>query len=150
VAGVSQHEIDIKQQQQIGKAFREIADLRGDVTKIETALIGIDGTNGLRGELRDFIQHMNLRMSSQDGMLKIITDNMVRYDQFQRAVETRLENYMKYERIATCHGKSELDKYLASIQRDNNEIKKARIALIGAVIVAVIGAGASVVAVFVK
>jgi hypothetical protein len=147
---LNQHEIDMKQQQQIGKAFREIADLRGDVTKIETALIGIDGNNGLRGELRDFISQMAVRMSSQDGMLKIINDNMVRYDQFQQGVETRLENYMKYERIATCHGKSALDKYLESIQRDNTEIRKARIALVAAVIVAVLGAGASVISVILK
>jgi hypothetical protein len=147
---VDQHEIDMKQQQQIGKAFREIADLRGDVTKIETALIGFDGNNGLRGELREFMQQMGVRMSSQDGMLKIISENMVRYDQFQKAVELRLENYMKFERVATCHGKSALDKYLESIQRDNNEIRKARIAMTAAILVAVIGAGASVISVVLK
>jgi hypothetical protein len=147
---VDQHEIDMKQQQQIGKAFREIADIRGDVTRIETALIGIDGKNGIRGELREFMAQMGVRMSSQDGMLKIITDNMVQYDTFQRGVETRLETYMKFERIATCHGKSELNKYLESLEKENNEVRKSRIAMTAGIVVALISAAASIIAGVIK
>ena len=133
------HEVDIRHQKEIGIAYREIADVRGEVKELRTSLVGLDGDNGLRGELREFMAQMGVRMSSQDGMLKVISDNMVRYDQFQHGVEVRLDNYMRFERIATCHGKSALNTYLASLEADNVEIKKERIAMTKAVIVAVIG-----------
>ena len=144
------HEVDIRHQKEIGIAYREIADVRGEVKELRTAIIGIDGNNGLRGELREFMAQMGARMSNQDGMLEVISDSITRHDAFQGAVEARFENYMKYERIATCHGKSALDKYLESIQRDNNEIRKSRIAMTAAVIVALIGAASSVVTVILK
>jgi hypothetical protein len=147
---VDQHEIDMKQQQQIGKAFREIADIRGDVTRIETALIGIDGKNGIRGELREFMAQMGVRMSSQDGMLKIISDTIGKHDAFQDAVEARFENYMKFERLATCHGKSELNKYLESLEKENNEVRKSRIAMTAGIVVALISAAASIIAGVIK
>jgi hypothetical protein len=142
---VDAHEVDIRHQKEIGIAYREIADVRGEVKELRTALVGLDGDNGLRGELREFMAQMGVRMSSQDGMLKIISDTIGKHDAFQGAVESRFENYMKFERIATCHGKSALNNYLASLEADNVEIKKERIAMTRAVIVATIGSGGALI-----
>jgi hypothetical protein len=60
-------DVDLKQEKSIGKLFSEINSLR-------TSVIGIDGQNGLRGELRGFTIKMEQRMDKQDKALNELND----------------------------------------------------------------------------
>lgn len=60
-------DIDLEQEKSIGKLFSEINSLR-------TSVIGIDGQNGLRGELRGFTIKMEQRMDKQDKALNELND----------------------------------------------------------------------------
>jgi hypothetical protein len=144
--------IAFEQQRDIGKAFREIADVRGeiktvqgDLQQLRTAIIGIDGNNGLRGELREFMERLDEKQNEQDTRLLTIMESQLGQSHWKNQVETRLDNYLKFERAATCHGKSALDKYLEQLETDNVELKKQRIAGIIAIVTTLLGIGGGII-----
>lgn len=125
--------------------LKDVGKLWSAVHRIEVALTGIDGKNGLRGELRAFQESTQDHLTDQDSKL----EGMARW---KDAVEARFDSYLKHERAATCVGKSALDDYLARLEHDQEEaltrrrqsdtlvieLKKQRLALFAAVLVALI------------
>ena len=111
---------DLQQQKDIGKAFREISDLRGDVKELRTALVGIDGRNGLRGELRTFMEESRIHMAKLDEMMKGAYE-------WQAESEQRFRHYLDVERKETCYGAELLDDYIKEqekIQQGNLERRR--------------------------
>lgn len=129
---------DLQQQRDIGKLWGAVERQGGAIKELRTALVGIDGSNGLRGELREFMAQMGSRMSTQDDVLAEIKESRDDVDEWRQTVESRFDTYMRFEREATCHGKSALNDYLKTIKRDSDSIRKERITVIGAIIVALI------------
>ena len=128
-----------EQQRDIGKAFREIADLRGDVKEIRTAVIGIDGKNGIRGELRDFIILMDKRMTSQDSAIEEIKkQGDARMDKIEDEVteiDARVvsavewgQNVWEVQRHlpGQCIGKAALEEYEARVAKEAQDRKEER------------------------
>lgn len=134
----------VEQQKDIGKAFREIADLRGDFKELRVAIVGIDSNNGLRGEIREFMAQFGGRMTDQDTVLRQISDAQVETDHWKRESQARFETYLQYEREATCHGKEALDKYVEKIEVEKVDIRKQNIILIGTIISALLASGAAI------
>jgi hypothetical protein len=130
-------DIDLEQEKSIGKLFSEINSLR-------TSVIGIDGQNGLRGELRGFTIKMEQRMDKQDKALKELND-------WRNETSHALTEFITYSRRDTCYGikalneyKKEKDKECQEIKEHQTELKKARLTTMSAVIVALLTAIASV------
>jgi len=129
----------IDQQRDIGKLWGAVEKTNGDVKALTVALVGMNGDNGLRGELREFIR-------------KFDADHAVRL----AAVEERVEEGIQYgkqlweverHKPGSCIGKAALDTHLASLAvRDKkaNDLNKYLIGMLGSMIVALISAGASV------
>ena len=148
---------DLEQQRDIGKAFREISDLRGDVRELRTALVGIDGRNGLRGELRAYIEESRQHMAKLDEMVKGAYE-------WQAESEQRFRRDINVERKETCYGAELLQEYKeeqAQITEDSRErrrhsdellveLEKQRIASRQVLAVAVITAIASIVVALIK
>ena len=148
---------DLEQQRDIGKAFREISDLRGDVKELRTTIVGIDGRNGLRGELRTFIEESREHMAKLDEMMKGAYE-------WQAGTEQRIRHYIDVERKETCYGAELLDEYIKeqdtikkdSIERRRHadtlvmELEKQKIATRGVMIAAVIAALASLATAIIK
>jgi hypothetical protein len=108
--------------------------LEAQIREIRTALIGIDGQNGLRGELRDFLK----RYEARDGEVR----------EWQKAVEDRWNNYIQAEREETCYGSARLDKYIKDEEKRRNERRQTDITAVEfrkAVTVALITSMASVI-----
>jgi hypothetical protein len=141
---VAEKDIQVEQQRDLGKAFREIADVRGELREVKTAMVGIDGKNGLRGELKEFMRVLGGRLDSQDEKLEEIADAQSESGNWKQLIESRLNNYMLFERAATCHGKSALDSYLAGIQKENVELKKQRMQGIVAIVTSILGVGGTI------
>lgn len=136
---------ELEQQRDIGKAFREISDLRGDVKELRTALVGIDGHNGLRGELREFMERFE--------------DSHKEYGKRIDAVEERVEEGISYGKHlwevernlpGGCIGKVALDEYRNGLEQKERrsedlgvELKKSRIAMLVAILVAVMTSATS-------
>jgi len=139
---------DIDQQKDIGKAFFYIARLEGDIKNLTTAVIGIDGNNGLRGELREFMAQIGRRMESQED--------------YQEKLSRDLQHYLDVGRAETCIGKAALEDYVSQVKIDEQkivdamatrekrdqtfelEIKKSRITMLTAIIVAALAATATI------
>lgn len=148
---------DLEQQRDIGKAFREISDLRGDVKELRTALVGIDERNGLRGELRTFIEESRTHMAKLDEMMKDAYE-------WQAESEQRFRHYLDVERKETCYGAELLQEYkdeqdqIIEDSRERRrhsdellvELEKQRIASRQVLAVAVITAIASIVVALIK
>ena len=124
------------QQRDIGKLWAAVKELR-------VALIGLDGTNGLRGELREFIAHFDAEHSPR---LTAVEDRVEEGISMGR----RLYDYERHQPGA-CIGKAALDKYIEEVKMQKEEdskvvteMKKARITMITAIVVALIYAAASV------
>jgi len=110
------------------------AQLEAQIREIRTALIGIDGQNGLRGELRDFLKRYEAR------------DMEVR--EWQKAVEDRWNNYIRSERVQTCYGAAQLDEYIQQEEKRRAERRQTDITAVEfrkAVTVALITSMASVI-----
>lgn len=136
----------VEQQKDIGKAFREIADLRGEVREIRTALVGIDGQNGLRGEVRAFMETIqkqdrrleekivaqekaiNDRLDEQDAVLQEITTKTT--ERIEK-IEDSFMHYKEVERVSTCQGQKILDDHIYNDhimpKKEETEIKVAKI-----------------------
>lgn len=130
-------DVDLEQEKSIGKLFSEINSLR-------TSVIGIDGQNGLRGELRGFTIKMEQRMDKQDKALNELND-------WRNETSHALTEFITYSRRDTCYGikalneyKKEKDKECQEIKEHQTELKKARLTTMSAVIVALLTAIASV------
>jgi len=128
---------DIDQQRDIGKLWGAMERTNGDVRELRVALVGIDGTNGLRGELREFIERFEADHA------KRLSD-----------VEDRVEEGIAYgkhlyevarHQPGACIGKAALDSYIAQMEAKDKrstdlsiEIGKSRQAMLAAILVAVI------------
>lgn len=130
-------DIDLEQEKSIGKLFSEINSLR-------TSVIGIDGQNGLRGELRGFTIKMEQRMDKQDKALNELND-------WRNETSHVLTEFITYSRRDTCYGikalneyKKEREKEFQAMKEHQTELKKARLTTMSAVIVALLTAIASV------
>lgn len=130
-------DIDLEQEKSIGKLFSEINSLR-------TSVIGIDGQNGLRGELRGFTIKMEQRMDKQDKALNELND-------WRNETSHALTEFITYSRRDTCYGikalneyKKEREKEFQAMKEHQTELKKARLTTMSAVIVALLTAIASV------
>lgn len=130
-------DVDLEQEKSIGKLFSEINSLR-------TSVIGIDGQNGLRGELRGFTIKMEQRMDKQDKALNELND-------WRNETSHALTEFITYSRRDTCYGikalneyKKEREKESQAIKEHQTELKKARLTTMSAVIVALLTAIASV------
>jgi len=148
---------DLEQQRDIGKAFREISDLRGDVKELRTALVGIDGRNGLRGELRAYMEESRQHMAKLDEMMKGAYE-------WQAETEQRFRHYLDVERKETCYGAELFQKYKEEQDRiieDSHErrrhsdellveLEKQRIASRQVLAVAIITSIASIVVALIK
>jgi hypothetical protein len=102
---------DFEQQRDIGKAFREVADLRGEVRELKTALVGINGRNGLRGELKEFVNIMRLRMDSQDNALKQLASTLDQSVSAQAEETARIDKRID-DAVAWGHNVWERERYL--------------------------------------
>jgi len=130
-------DVDLKQEKSIGKLFSEINSLR-------TSVIGIDGQNGLRGELRGFTTKMEQRMDKQDKALNELND-------WRNETSYALTEFITYSRRDTCYGikalneyKKEKDKETQAMKEHQTELKKARLTVLSAIGVALISAGVAV------
>jgi hypothetical protein len=92
------------------------AHLEAEIREIRTALIGLDGKNGLRGELRAFID----RHDQRDGDIK----------SWQKSVEDRWNTYIQTERQATCYGSAKLDEYIKQEEKRREDRRKTDITAI--------------------
>jgi len=132
------------QQRDIGKLWGAMERTNGDIKELRVALVGIDGTNGLRGELRDFIR-------------KFDSDYAVRLVEVENRVEEGIamgKQLYEVERHkpGACIGKTALDQYVNKIEAQDKrstdlsvELRKARLTTIGAIIVAGISSAAPVI-----
>jgi len=125
------------QQRDIGKLWGAMERTNGDVRELRVALVGLHGDNGLRGELRAFMD-------------KFENDHGARL----QAVEARVEEGIDYgkhlyeverHQPGACIGKAALDAYVAGIETKERrttdlsiEIGKSRRAMLAAILVAVI------------
>ena len=130
-------DVDLKQEKSIGKLFSEINSLR-------TSVIGIDGQNGLRGELRGFTIKMEQRMDKQDKALNELND-------WRNETAHALTEFITYSRRDTCYGikalneyKKEKDKETQAMKEHQTELKKARLTVLSAIGVALISAGVAI------
>lgn len=96
-------DVDYQQQKDISKLWSAIIEIR-------TALVGIDGTNGLRGEFRDFVKKADTR------------DVEIR--RWQKEVEERWNKYLSQERITTCIGSKRLESYIEEEKQKREERRK--------------------------
>ncbi|OPY04987.1 MAG: hypothetical protein A4E61_00487 [Syntrophorhabdus sp. PtaB.Bin184] len=92
---------------------RETGKLWGAIRELKTAMIGIDGKNGIRGEFRDFTEK-EFKTAMQD-----IKEHLERQDEILEEVgkwkeefEHRFDKYLTHERAATCVGKKALEEYI--------------------------------------
>ena len=130
-------DIDLEQEKSIGKLFSEINSLR-------TSVIGIDGQNGLRGELRGFTIKMEQRMDKQDKALNELND-------WRNETSYALTEFITYSRRDTCYGikalneyKKEREKESQAMKEHQTELKKARLTVLSAIGVALISAGVAI------
>lgn len=127
------------QQRDIGKLWGAFERLNGDVRELRVALVGIDSTNGLRGELRSFIE-------------KFDADHAVRLKDVEDRVEEGIAlgkhlYHIERHKPGECIGKAALDAHLASIEVKEKKIAdrdKYLIAMMGSMAVALITSAASV------
>jgi hypothetical protein len=118
---------------------------------LEVALIGIDGKNGIRGTLMEFMKGTSERLDHQDKMLTSLT-------KAGAESERRFRDYLTFERERTCYGKAHFDKEMAQMKtivtqcqtivqdamnKDTKtaaQLQKARLAMLSVVLVALITA----------
>jgi len=134
---------DIDQQRDIGKLWGAMERTNGDVRELRVAIVGIDGTNGLRGELREFIEQYAKEHSVRLGAVEDRVEEGIQFGQHLWEVE-------RYAPGA-CIGKNALDKYVEDLNAKEKrstdlsvELRKSRVAMMTAIFVAVITSAASV------
>jgi len=110
---------DLDQEKSIGKAFTAIARLEGEFKEIKTALIGIDGRNGLRGELREFAERVEAQTEAQNRRTREL-------EEWRIDIEKRLQEYLHVTRPQTCIGKKALEEYVEQVEAKVEEHKDER------------------------
>lgn len=106
-------------QQRLDQAFHAIAKVDGQFKEIRTALIGIDGTNGLRGEFRTFAEKMDDRLDRQDEALQ-------KFNDWKGKVEDQWSLYLAKGRQESCIGKAALEEYEAKLEAKLESKKNER------------------------
>lgn len=101
------------------------ARLEGELARIVDALWGRDGTNGINGRTKA----LEVKVSQLE-------------DDVQEAV-TWGKRVWEVERPSACIGKAALDEYVKSKKREADEVRKARMALYGALGAALISAASA-------
>jgi len=114
----------IEQQKQIGIVFREVADLRGEVKELRVAMIGIDGKNGIRGDMQDFMQYV------KEEIVNKLKD-----------METIMEEHINEDHAKACYYLQ--DKEVRA--KESIELKKVRMTVIAMGVVALISAASAIV-----
>jgi len=121
----------------VGKLWGAIERTNGDVKALTVALVGMNGDNGLRGELRDFISTFK-------------DDHAVRLTELEDRVEEGIAMgknmyFVDRHKPGECIGKVALDKYVTEIDAQNTKnqqastaMKTATMAMIGMIIVSMI------------
>lgn len=94
---------------------KDIGKLWGAIKEIRTALIGLDGTNGLRGEFREFAERMEARQDEHEIQLKERVE-------WERDLEARLQLYLTKTRKDTCEGLHALDAYKEQLEKEDRQI----------------------------
>ncbi len=127
----------------VGKLWGALERTNGDVKALTVAIVGIDGTNGLRGELREFIEQFREEHSPRIATLEDRVEEGIAYGKHLYDVERH--------KPGACIGKVALDKHIAELESRQQksesaavEMGKARMAMIGMIIVSMITALASV------
>jgi hypothetical protein len=141
----------------------DVARLYTDFAELKTAVIGIDGTNGIKGELKKHIElnHANINVLHKeikdinvkvDRLITEVSGKFTDSDKRLTEVDGNLKQYLKYDRETSCHGikavenlKKEMsqmnaDRENAQIEREKilAEMAKSRMAMTGTVVVAFI------------
>lgn len=86
---------------------KDIGKLWGAIIELKTAMIGIDGTNGIRGEMRAFIQTADARLTD------MVSENK-RQDAAIDELRQEFHEYTTVTHPATCLGKQALAEYIAT------------------------------------
>lgn len=93
---------------------RDIGKIWGAIRELKAALIGIDGKNGLRGEVKLFAEETKKHLLEQDKKL----DNIGKW---KDSVENRFKFYLEHERAATCVGVQALKEYISELEEITTE-----------------------------
>lgn len=144
----------VELQRDIGKIWGALERQNGDVRELKTALIGLDGSNGLRGEFREFAEDMEHRMTKQDEVLERQDESLAELKAWRQETTKALSDYLANGRKQTCHGIEALELYREEVEAEEKaravqwdqretELRKSRNAMWGAVIVAFISAAAT-------
>lgn len=131
------------QQRDIGKLWGAMERTNGDVRELRTALVGLDGTNGLRGELREFIERFEKDHSVRLGSLEDRVEEGISYGKHLYEVARH--------QPGGCIGKSALDRYVSDLDAKDKrstdlsiEIRKSRLAMVASIMVALITSAGSI------
>jgi glycine cleavage system aminomethyltransferase T len=103
--------IDSFSREQIAKLWTRLGT---SVAELRALLIGVDGQNGLRSEIRNAVARIEALENSNDSL------------------EARIQHYMDKEREETCLGLKALAKYENACAEEAEEDTKVEIAKIGA------------------
>lgn len=123
--------IDIEQERNIGRLW-------STVTELKTIISGTAGVPGIYSE----IQKISKRLEEQE---QKTTKKINKMMLMQKDIGNTLNNYFKLERQQTCYGikalevfKKEQGDQCKAVEKQSTELKKARLTVIGAIIVALI------------
>ena len=89
------------------------------IKEIRTALIGIDGTNGLRGELREFAERMEKKQAELEAQMQA-------REVWERELEEQLQLYLNKTRKDTCEGIKALKDYESRLEQEEKQEKEDR------------------------
>ena len=142
---------ELEETKAIGKIWKELEAIR-------VSVIGIDGNNGLRGEVRDMTKRLEEKIAKHD---KDFAEEKRLREKNDRAFEdfllTRkntclvavdLEKYKCEQREREALEKKEKDVENKFYEEQRTELKKARLTVLSAIGVALISAGVAVLQMF--
>lgn len=98
---------------------KDIGKLWGAIKEIRTALIGLDGTNGLRGEFREFAERMEKKQEELEAQMQA-------REVWERELEEQLQLYLNKTRKDTCEGIKALKDYEARLEQEERQEKEDR------------------------
>jgi CTP-dependent riboflavin kinase len=129
----------MEQERDIGKLWGFARELKawteGKLRELEILFIGVDGSNGLRGDLRELKCTVNTLSDKIDDVEKEVKEA------WQWGKDAY---YIERHKDGQCIGKAALDKYLETQKKETESLKKARYALYTGLLVALVSAGATV------
>lgn len=144
---------ELEETKAIGKIWKELEAIR-------VSVIGIDGNNGLRGEVRAMTKKLEEKLTAHEEMFakekELREKNDRKFDDFLLtrgltcAVATDLERYKKEREEKESKEKREKEEYNKFVLAQTNELKKARLTVLSAVLVALISAVTTILQFFFK